>query len=38
MKRDPEAVAKFAESGIAELEIKGLKPQAGVALKAAKKP
>jgi hypothetical protein len=33
VKRDPEAVSKFAESAITEFDIKGLKPQAGVALK-----
>ncbi len=33
MKRDPEAVPKLAESEITELGIKGLKPQAGVALR-----
>ena len=33
LKRDPEAVPKFAESDIGELGVKGLKPLAGVALR-----
>jgi hypothetical protein len=37
VERDPAKVEKLAESAIAELQVKGLKPEAGKALRPGKK-